>query len=126
MSTPMMKQWKKFKEQYPEDTILFFQAGDFYELYYQDAKIGHKELNITLTARKLKKNGKIPMAGVPLHAAEKYILQLVRKGYKIAIADQVEDAQAAKGIVKRDRDAWIKVKGEIKVDKKKIAYKRFL
>jgi len=101
MSTPMMKQWKKFKEQYPEDTILFFQAGDFYELYYQDAKLGHKELNITLTARKLK-NGNIPMAGVPLHAAEKYILQLVRKGYKIAIADQVEDAQASKGIVKRD------------------------
>jgi len=101
MSTPMMKQWKKFKEQYPEDTILFFQAGDFYELYYQDAKLGHKELNITLTARKLK-NEKVPMAGVPLHAAEKYILQLVRKGYKIAIADQIEDAQASKGIVKRD------------------------
>jgi len=101
MSTPMMKQWKKFKEQYPEDTILFFQAGDFYELYYQDAKLGHKELNITLTARKLK-NEKVPMAGVPLHAAEKYILQLVRKGYKIAICDQVEDAQASKGIVKRD------------------------
>jgi DNA mismatch repair protein MutS len=110
MSTPMMKQWKKFKEQYPEDTILFFQAGDFYELYYQDAKLGHKELNITLTARKLKNENvpmagvplHVPMAGVPLHAAEKYILQLVRKGYKIAIADQVEDAQASKGIVKRD------------------------
>ncbi len=100
MSTPMIKQWKKFKKQNP-DTILFFQAGDFYELYYEDATLGHKELNITLTAKKTK-NEKIPMAGVPLHAVEKYILQLVRKGYKIAICDQVEDAQASKGIVKRD------------------------
>ncbi|MFX1519438.1 MAG: DNA mismatch repair protein MutS [Promethearchaeota archaeon] len=100
MSTPMMRQWEKLRKQHP-DTVLFFQAGDFYELYYEHAKIGHKELNITLTARKLK-NEQIPMAGVPLHSIEKYILQLIKKGYKVAICDQVEDAQASKGIVKRD------------------------
>ena len=101
MPTDMMKQWTKLKSQYP-DTILFFQAGDFYEMFYEDARLGAKELNLTLTARD-KKNKNIPMAGVPIHSAEKYIIQLVKKGYKVAVCDQIEDAQVAKGrIVKRD------------------------
>ncbi len=101
MPTDMMQQWTKLKSQYP-DTILFFQAGDFYEMFYEDARLGAKELNLTLTARD-KKNKNIPMAGVPLHSAEKYIIRLVKKGFKVAVCDQIEDAQAAKGrIVRRD------------------------
>ncbi len=96
----MIEQYKvlhrQLKSQHP-DAILFFRLGDFYEMFYDDAKIGAKELNIVLTARK-----EIPMAGVPYHAAEKYITTLVKKGYKVAICEQVEDPKASKGIVKRE------------------------
>ncbi|MDI3534121.1 MAG: mismatch repair protein MutS [Thermosediminibacterales bacterium] len=97
--TPMMQQYKKIKEQY-KNAILFFRMGDFYEMFYEDAKIASKELEIALTSRDSKNN--IPMAGVPHQSAEHYISKLVEKGYKVAICEQLENPEQAKGIVKRD------------------------
>ncbi len=99
--TPMMVQYLEIKSEYP-DTILFFRLGDFYEMFFDDAKVASKELELTLTARNHSKGEKAPMCGVPYHSAENYIARLVAKGYKVAICEQVEDPAAAKGIVKRD------------------------
>ncbi len=99
--TPMMVQYLEIKSEYP-DTILFFRLGDFYEMFFDDAKIASKELGLTLTARNHSKGEKAPMCGVPYHSAEGYIADLVARGYKVAICEQVEDPAAAKGIVKRD------------------------
>ncbi len=99
--TPMMVQYLEIKSEYP-DTILFFRLGDFYEMFFDDAKVASKELELTLTARNHSKGEKAPMCGVPYHSAESYIARLVAKGYKVAICEQVEDPAAAKGIVKRD------------------------
>jgi len=100
-STPMMKQYTKIKAQYP-DAILFFRLGDFYEMFLEDAKIGAKELGITLTARHKGKDGDIPMAGVPYHAADSYISKLIKRGHKVAICEQVGEAGKGKEIVKRE------------------------
>ncbi|MBP2132878.1 DNA mismatch repair protein MutS [Methanomicrobium sp. W14] len=100
--TPAMRQFYEMKKKYP-DTVLFFQMGDFYETFGEDAEVVSRELEITLTSRGRDVNGeKMPLAGVPIHAGEMYIARLVRKGYRVAICDQVEDPKKAKGIVKRD------------------------
>jgi len=99
--TPMVKQYLAVKEQYP-DTILFFRLGDFYEMFFEDAHKASELLDIVLTSREGGKGKRIPMCGVPYHAAQGYINRLTRAGYKVAICEQVEDPKEAKGIVKRD------------------------
>ena len=99
--TPMMKQYKKIKEKY-KDCILFFRLGDFYEMFFDDAIIASKELEIALTHRDSGNNTKAPMCGVPHHVSESYITKLVEKGYKVAICEQLEDPALAKGLVDRD------------------------
>lgn len=95
----MIKQYKEIKSKYP-DYIIFFRLGDFYEMFFDDAQIGSKELEIALTSRD--PENKVPMAGVPYHAADQYIAKLVSKGYKVVICEQMEDPKKAKTIVKRD------------------------
>ncbi|WP_214083982.1 DNA mismatch repair protein MutS [Methanoculleus sp.] len=100
--TPAMRQYYTAKARYP-DAVLFFRMGDFYETFGEDAGVVARELDITLTARGRDKNGdRMPLAGVPHHAADGYIARLVNKGYKVVICDQVEDPKTAKGVVKRD------------------------
>ncbi|GAB6117728.1 DNA mismatch repair protein MutS [Thermoanaerobacter brockii subsp. lactiethylicus] len=99
--TPMMEQYLKIKEKY-KDAILFFRLGDFYEMFYEDAEIAAKELEIALTGRDAGTEERAPMAGVPYHAADFYIDKLIKKGYKVAICEQLEDPAKAKGLVKRD------------------------
>ena len=97
--TPMMQQYLDAKKACP-DAILLFRMGDFYELFYEDAKEAARILNISLTSRDKGTNG-IPMAGFPHHALENYLRKLIANGYRVAIADQVEDPKQAKGLVKR-------------------------
>lgn len=97
----MMRQYKQIKSKY-KDYIVFFRLGDFYEMFYDDAKICSKELEITLTSRGKGKNNKVPMAGVPYHSADQYVAKLISKGYKVVICEQVEDPKKAKNIVKRE------------------------
>ena len=99
--TPMMKQYMEIKNKH-KDSILFFRLGDFYEMFFDDAKIASRELEIALTQRDCGQDEKAPMCGVPHHVAETYISRLVDKGYKVALCDQLEDPALAKGIVKRD------------------------
>ena len=99
--TPMMRQYVEIKERY-EDCILFYRLGDFYEMFFEDAKIASKELELVLTGRECGLEERAPMCGIPFHAAASYISKLVNKGYKVAIGEQVEDPAATKGIVKRD------------------------
>ena len=98
--TPMFQQYLRVKEKHP-DALLFFRMGDFYELFFEDAEITARELSIALTARSGGGGSKVPMCGVPHHAAENYLSQLLDKGYKVAICEQVEDPKAAKGLVAR-------------------------
>ncbi len=102
-STPLMRQYHTIKKQYPH-ALLLFRLGDFYELFYEDAIVAARELQITLTSRNREKGQPIPMCGVPYHAAESYIARLLRGGYKVAICDQMEDASALKGrkLVRRE------------------------
>ena len=99
--TPMIKQYLQIKEQHP-DAILFFRLGDFYEMFFEDAQCASRELEITLTGREGGQENRIPMCGIPYHAADGYIARLVEKGYKVAICEQVEDPKAVKGIVRRE------------------------
>ena len=99
--TPMMKQYQKIKEQYP-DAILFFRLGDFYEMFGPDALLASRELDITLTGRDAGKKDRVPMCGVPYHAVDNYLAKLIKKGYKVAICEQMEDPKQCKGIVKRE------------------------
>ncbi len=99
--TPMMDQYLEVKKQNPE-CLLFFRLGDFYEMFFEDAVTASRELELTLTARSCGQDEKAPMCGVPYHAVEGYIQQLIQKGYKVAICEQMEDPKAAKGIVKRE------------------------
>ena len=99
--TPMMRQYRRIKEQHP-DKILFFRLGDFYEMFFEDAEVGARELEITLTGRDAGESGRVPMAGIPYHAAEGYIAKLLEKGFRVAICDQVEDPRQAKGLVRRE------------------------
>ncbi|CAB1064165.1 DNA mismatch repair protein MutS [Olavius sp. associated proteobacterium Delta 1] len=100
-STPMIKQYLSIKEQYP-DTILFYRMGDFYEMFFEDAQLASRVLEITLTSRNKNVESPVPMCGVPHRAAQSYIARLIDKGYKVAVCDQIEDAAQAKGLVKRD------------------------
>ena len=99
--TPMMKQYFETKEQYP-DTILLFRLGDFYEMFFDDAKTVSKELELTLTGRDCGQAERAPMCGVPFHSADGYIARLVANGHKVAICEQTEDPALAKGLVKRE------------------------
>ena len=99
--TPMMKQYFEIKDQYP-DALLFYRLGDFYELFFDDAKTASRELELVLTGRDCGQEERAPMCGVPFHAADSYIAKLVSRGYKVAICEQTEDPALAKGIVKRD------------------------
>jgi DNA mismatch repair protein MutS len=99
--SPMMKQYFEMKEKYP-NTILFFRLGDFYEMFFNDAKTVSRELELTLTGRECGQEERAPMCGVPFHSAETYIAKLVAKGYKVAICEQMEDPKLVKGLVKRD------------------------
>src|SRR3989441_9327491 len=100
-STPLMRQYAAIKKEHPS-ALLFFRLGDFYELFFDDAIIAARELQITLTSRNKEKGIAVPMCGVPYHAAEGYISKLIRKGYKVAICDQVEDPRLAKKLVRRE------------------------
>ena len=98
--SPMVKQYLSIKEKH-KDAILFFRLGDFYEMFNQDAEIASRELDLVLTGRGQEDN-RMPMCGIPYHAAENYIAKLIAKGYKVAICEQTEDPSQAVGIVKRE------------------------
>ena len=100
-STPLMRQYAAVKKEHPT-ALLFFRLGDFYELFFDDAILASKELQITLTSRNKEKGIAVPMCGVPHHAAEGYIGKLIRKGFKVAICEQVEDPRVAKKLVRRE------------------------
>jgi len=100
-STPMIKQYLSIKEQYP-DAILFYRMGDFYEMFFEDAQVASRILEITLTSRNKNDKSPIPMCGVPHRAAGGYIARMIDKGYKVAVCDQIEDPSKTKGLVKRD------------------------
>ena len=99
--TPMMAQYLETKKQYP-DCILFYRLGDFYEMFFDDAEVASKELELTLTGKSCGMDERAPMCGVPYHAVDSYLSRMVSKGYKVAICEQMEDPKAAKGIVKRE------------------------
>jgi DNA mismatch repair protein MutS len=100
-STPLMRQYAAIKKEHPS-ALLFFRLGDFYELFFDDAILAARELQITLTSRNKEKGIAVPMCGVPYHAAEGYISKLIRKGFKVAVCDQVEDPRLAKKLVRRE------------------------
>lgn len=99
--SPMMQHYLQTKEQY-KDCILFYRLGDFYEMFFEDAKTTSRELELTLTGKDCGQEERAPMCGIPFHAADMYVARLIAKGYKVAICEQVEDPKLAKGIVKRD------------------------
>src|SRR6204780_5610126 len=100
-STPLMRQYASIKKQHPT-ALLFFRLGDFYELFFDDAVRASRELQITLTSRNKEKGVAVPMCGVPYHAAEGYISKLIRKGFKVAICEQMENARLAKKLGRRE------------------------
>jgi len=100
-TTPMVRQYQELKSQHP-GTLLFFRLGDFYELFFEDAVIGARELQITLTARHKERGDPIPMCGVPHHSAANYIAKLVRRGYRVAVCEQTEEASKTKKLVRRE------------------------
>ena len=100
-STPLMRQYAAIKKEHP-NALLFFRLGDFYELFFDDAVLAARELQITLTSRNKEKGVAIPMCGVPYHAAEGYISKLIRRGFKVAVCEQVEDPRMAKTLVRRE------------------------
>ena len=98
--TPLLEQYQKIKNKY-KDVLLLFRVGDFYEFYYEDAKLASSYLGITLTSKTISKGARVPLAGVPIKAADGYIAKLVKHGLKVAICEQLEDPKQAKGLVKR-------------------------
>src|SRR5262245_41027790 len=99
--TPMLRQYHEIKKQHP-GTLLFFRLGDFYELFFDDALIGSREMEITLTARHKERGNPIPMCGVPHHAVTGYISKLVKKGFRVAICEQTEDPKSGVKLVRRE------------------------
>ncbi|MBQ9518549.1 MAG: DNA mismatch repair protein MutS, partial [Firmicutes bacterium] len=99
--TPMMEQYFQIKNKY-KYALLFYRLGDFYELFYDDAKIASRELDLVLTGKNVGTEERAPMCGVPYHAADNYIAKLVNSGFKVAVCEQVEDPKLAKGLVKRE------------------------
>src|ERR1700746_3247481 len=100
-TTPLMQQYNAVKARYPQ-ALLLFRLGDFYELFYEDAIVASRELQITLTSRNRERGQAIPMCGVPYHAAENYIARLIRAGYKIALCEQMEQPGPGKKLVRRE------------------------
>ena len=100
-STPLMRQYTAIKKEHP-NSLLFFRLGDFYELFFDDAVTAARELQITLTSRNKEKGIAVPMCGVPYHAADGYITKLIRRGFKVAVCDQMEDAKHAIKLVRRE------------------------
>ena len=98
--TPMLSQYLSIKEKY-SDALLFFRMGDFYELFFEDAEIASRELQIALTSRNPKDEDPVPMCGVPYHSVRDYVKILLEKNYKVAICEQIEDPRESKGLVKR-------------------------
>ena len=98
--SPMMAQYMQIKDKYA-DVLLFYRLGDFYELFFEDALIASKELELTLTGRVAGLEERVPMCGVPYHAVKSYIEKVINKGYKVAICEQLEDPKTTKGMVKR-------------------------
>ena len=96
--SPMMQKYLETKEQY-KDCILFYRLGDFYEMFFEDAETVSRELELTLTGKDCGLEERAPMCGVPFHAADVYVSRLLEKGYKVAIAEQMEDPKLAKGLV---------------------------
>ena len=101
MLTPIRRQYLAIKKQHP-DAILFLRLGDFYETFDEDAKLVSRELDIVLTGRPMGKGQRVPLAGIPYHAADNYIARLIGKGYKVAICEQMQEPSQAKGIVARE------------------------
>lgn len=99
--TPMMTQYLELKEKH-KDEIIFYRLGDFYEMFFDDAKIASQELDLVLTGKNAGVEERVPMCGIPHHAANGYIQRLIQKGYKVAIVEQMENPATAKGLVKRD------------------------
>ena len=99
--SPMMQHYLETKKEYP-DCILFYRLGDFYEMFFEDAKIGARVLELTLTGKECGLDHRAPMCGVPFHAVDPYITAWCRTGYKVAIGEQMEDPRLAKGLVKRE------------------------
>lgn len=104
--TPMMQKYLETKQEYP-DCILFYRLGDFYEMFFEDALTASRELEITLTGKSCGLEERAPMCGVPYHAVQQYISRLLKKGYKVAICEQMEDPATVKGIVDRDRKSVV-------------------
>jgi DNA mismatch repair protein MutS len=100
-STPLMRQYAAVKKEHP-NALVFFRLGDFYEMFFEDALVGARELQITLTSRNKEKGVKIPMCGIPYHAAEGYIAKLIRKGFKVALCEQMQDPRQTKTLVRRE------------------------
>ena len=96
-----MRQYHSVKSEFP-NALLLFRLGDFYELFYEDAVVASRDLEITLTSRNKEKGEPVPMCGVPFHAADNYIAKLIAKGHRVAVCDQVEDAKKAKKLVRRE------------------------
>ena len=101
--SPLMQQYMRIKNEH-KDAILFYHIGDFYEVFFDDALTASRELELTLTGKQCGLEERAPMCGVPVHSYENYVAQLISKGYKVAICEQMEDPAVAKGLVKRDVD----------------------
>ncbi|HRK32816.1 MAG TPA: hypothetical protein PLD59_17270, partial [Tepidisphaeraceae bacterium] len=99
--SPAMRQYQQFKQQHP-DYVLFFRMGDFYEMFWEDAKLAHRVLGVTLTSRNKGAADEIPMAGVPFHAVEGYLRRMIAAGHRVAICEQMESPEAAKGVIRRE------------------------
>ena len=99
--SPMMQQYLRIKEQY-KDAILFFRLGDFYEMFFDDAILVSRELELTLTGKDCGLSERAPMCGVPFHAVDTYLARLIEKGYKVAICEQMSDPATTKGLVERE------------------------
>ncbi|HZS35230.1 MAG TPA: DNA mismatch repair protein MutS, partial [Polyangia bacterium] len=99
--TPLMRQYLEVKDRYP-DCIVFFRLGDFYEMFFDDAVVVARALDLTLTTRDKGKENPVPMCGVPHHSAKHYLGKLIERGFKVAVCEQVEDPKSARGIVKRE------------------------
>ena len=112
--TPMMQQYLDIKAQHPND-ILFFRLGDFYEMFFDDAKTVSQELELVLTGKYCGLSERAPMCGIPFHSCESYIARLVNKGYKVAICEQMTDPSESKGLVVRADDAPETVKERLVV-----------
>ena len=99
--SPMMQQYMEIKDKY-EDSIIFFRLGDFYEMFFEDAILASRVLELTLTGKQAGLDERVPMCGIPHHAYASYVDELIEKGYKVAICEQLEDPRVTKGMVKRD------------------------